>query len=181
MRKDCKEMQEFASLLIDHQEVIRSFIITQIPGSPDVRDILQEVNMVLWEKQKSFRPGTNFGAWSCTVARYKVLEHRRKEARRNGFLVFNDELSGVLAAEAQEREPDALEDQRWALDQCLAKLSPSNRRLLQARYDSAAGALARLSAETGRTCESLRVTLSRIRSSVRQCIRGLLTLEGGIP
>lgn len=174
-------MQEFASLLIDHQEVIRSFIITQIPGSPDVRDVLQEVNMVLWEKQKSFRPGTNFGAWACTVARYKVLEHRRKEARRNGLLIFNEELSGVLAAQAQEREPDALEDQRWALDQCLAKLSPSNRRLLKARYDSSSGAIASLSAETGRSGESLRVSLSRIRSSLRRCMRGLLALEGGIP
>lgn len=181
MRKDGKELQEFASLLIDYQEVIRAFIITQIPGSPDVRDILQEVNMVLWEKQNSFQQGTNFGAWACTVARYKVLEHCRKEARRSGFFVFNDELSRVLAAEVQEREPDALEDKRWALDQCLAKLSPSNRRLLQARYDSAPGAFARFSAETGRSGESLRVTLCRIRSSVRRCVRGLLAMEGGIP
>jgi DNA-directed RNA polymerase specialized sigma24 family protein len=81
----------------------------------------------------------------------------------------------------QERAPDVLEEQRWALEQCLAKLSPANRRLLQARYHSTSGALARLSAETGRTSESLRVTLSRIRSSVRRCIRGLLALEGGIP
>lgn len=180
MSDDCKELQQFTSLLIDHQELIRSYIITQIPGSPDVRDVLQEVNVVLWEKQKSFQPGTNFGAWACTVARYKVLEHRRREARRSGFLVFNEELSRVLAAEVQEREPDSLEEHRWALDQCLAKLSPSNRRLLQARYDSSGGALARLSAETGRSRESLRVTLSRIRSSVRRCVRSLLTLEGGI-
>ena len=93
----------------------------------------------------------------------------------------NEELSGILVAEAQDREPDALEEQRWALDQCLAKLSPSNRRLLQARYDVSGGALARLSDETGRSNESLRVTLSRIRSSVRRCIRGLLAMEGGIP
>jgi RNA polymerase sigma-70 factor, ECF subfamily len=181
MRQDHREPQQFASLLIDHQEVIRSYIIIQIPGSPDVRDILQEVNMVLWEKQKSFQPGTNFGAWACTVARYKVLEHRRKEAKRGGILVFNEELSRVLAAEVEERAPDALEEQRWALEQCLAKLSPTNLRLLQARYASPSGALAALSAETGRTCESLRVTLSRIRSSLRRCIRGLLAMEGGIP
>lgn len=181
MRKDCKDGQEFTSLLIDHQELIRSYIITQIPGSPDVRDVLQEVNIVLWEKQHAFKPGTNFGAWACTVARYKVLEHRRSEARRNGFLVFNEELSRTLAADIQEREPDALEDQRWALDQCLAKLSPSNLRLLKARYDASAGELARLAAETGRTRESLRVTLSRIRDSVRRCILSLIALEGGPP
>jgi RNA polymerase sigma-70 factor, ECF subfamily len=181
MSDDCTEMQRFSSLLIDHQEVIRSYIITQIPGSPDVRDVLQEVNMVLWEKRKSFRPGTNFGAWACTVARYKVLEHRRREARRGGVFVFNEELSHLLAEDAQQRSPDVLEEKRWALEQCLGKLSPSNLRLLRARYDSPVGALARLSAETGRTNESVRVTLSRIRSSVRRCIRGLLALEGGAP
>jgi RNA polymerase sigma-70 factor (ECF subfamily) len=181
VRDDRKEIQQFGSLLIDHQELIRSYIITQIPAGLEVRDVLQEVNMMLWEKQKSFRLGTNFGAWACTVARYKVLEHRRKEARRRGFLVFSDELSHLLAAEAQEREPEALEEKRWALNQCLEKLSPANRRLLRARYDSCGGELARLSAETGRSNESLRVTLSRIRSSVRRCIRGLLSLEGGIP
>jgi RNA polymerase sigma-70 factor, ECF subfamily len=181
MRDECQEMQRFGSLLIDHQEVIRSYIITQIPGSPDVRDVLQEVNMVLWQKQKSFKPGTNFGAWACTVARYKVLEHRRREARRGGFLIFNEELSRVLAEEAQDRTPDVLEEKRWALEQCLAKLSPSNLRLLRARYDTQGGALARLSAETGRSNESVRVTLCRIRNSVRRCIRGLLALEGGIP
>ena len=42
--------QEFVSLLTDHQEVIRAYIITQIPGCSEVRDILQEVNMLLWEK-----------------------------------------------------------------------------------------------------------------------------------
>jgi len=43
--------QEFVSLLTDHQEVMRSYIISLIPGSPDVRDVLQEVNIVLWEKK----------------------------------------------------------------------------------------------------------------------------------
>jgi RNA polymerase sigma-70 factor (ECF subfamily) len=97
MSQESLDVQEFVALLIDHQEVIRSYIITQIPGSPDIRDVLQEVNIVLWEKMKDFEPGTNFGAWACTVARYKVLEHRRREARRNGLLIFNDDLCRAIA------------------------------------------------------------------------------------
>lgn len=172
--------QEFTSLLIDHQEIIRAFIITQIPGSPDVRDILQEVNIVLMEKQDSFELGTNFGTWACTVARYKVLEHKRKEARRNGLFAFNEELSQALAEEIQERETDALEDKRKALEHCMKKLSTSNRNLLQTRYQTHSEALARLSAETGRTRESLRVTLCRIRSTLRRCVGGYLFEEGGL-
>ena len=103
--------------------MIRAYIITQIPGSPDVRDILQEVNVVLWEKRGTFKEGTNFGAWACTVARYKVLEHRRKEARHAGLFLFNDELSEFLGEKAQN---------------CLLYTSPSPRDLSTSRMPSSA-------------------------------------------
>ena len=165
------ETSQFVSLLIDHQEIIRSFIITQIPGSPDVRDILQEVNIVLWEKKKSFKQGTNFGAWACTVARYKVLEHRRNEARRNGVLVFSDELAEILGEKGQTRPSDFQEDQILALNHCLSKMLPDNRRLLTLRYSAERGGLDQLAQETGRTNESLRVTLFRLRKVLRRCIQ----------
>ena len=171
------EHSKFVALLIDHQEVIRGYIITQLPGSPDVRDVLQEVNIVLWEKKNSFKEGTNFGAWACTVARYKVLEHRRKEARRKGILIFNDELTELLGEKAQNRPSDFLEDKRQALGLCLAKLSPDNRRLLSVRYNAKQGGLDQLAKETGRSNESLRVTLCRIRAALRDCIQSHLVSE----
>jgi RNA polymerase sigma-70 factor (ECF subfamily) len=180
MSRESLDIQEFVALLIDHQELIRSYIIIQIPGSPDVRDVLQEVNLVLWEKMKDFEPGTSFGAWACTVARYKVLEHRRKEARRNGLLVFNDELCRSLAARTEEREPQVLEDRRKALDLCLSKLSVSQRELLKARYGPAKAGMAEAAAGTGRSRESLRVTLSRIRTLLMECIRRQLARQGGM-
>ncbi|MFC7337127.1 sigma-70 family RNA polymerase sigma factor [Haloferula chungangensis] len=172
------EPVQFVSLLIDHQEIIRSFIITQIPGSPDVRDILQEVNIVLWEKRSSFKEGTNFGAWACTVARYKVLEHRRKEARRSGVLIFNNDLSEILAEKTQNRHPDYLEDQRLALEHCMSQLSKTNRRLLEVRYAAKRGGLDQLAKDTGRTNDSLRVTLFRLRILLRRCIASFLEAEG---
>ena len=171
--------KEFVALLIDHQQIIRSFIITQMPGSPDVRDILQEVNILLWEKMKTFERGTNFGAWACTMARYKVLEHRRREARRNQLLVFNDELSRSLAAGATSREPEDLEEKIRALNDCLGKLSDRHRRLVEARYKASSNTMTQIAAETGRSRESLRVTLSRIRRTLRDCIRKQLLREGG--
>ena len=90
--------------------------------------------VVLWEKRDTFEEGTYFGAWACTVARYKVLEHRRKEARRNGVLIFNDELTEILSEKNKDRPSDFLEDKRRALEHCLSKLSDQNRALLNARY-----------------------------------------------
>ncbi|MGJ8726353.1 MAG: sigma-70 family RNA polymerase sigma factor [Roseibacillus sp.] len=172
------DLSKFVALLIEHQEIIRSYIITQIPGSPDVRDVLQEVNIVLWEKRGSFKEGTNFGAWACTVARYKVLEHRRKDARRNNVLIFKDELAELFGEKALNRPSDFQEDRRQALEHCLSKMSPNNRQLLTIRYATKQGGLEQLTKDTGRSNDSLRVTLFRLRESLRNCIQSHL-LSGG--
>ena len=172
--------QKFVSLLTDHQEVIRAYIITQIPGCSEVRDILQEVNMLLWEKMNHFEPGTNFGAWACTVAYYKVLDYRKKQ-KKNGFLVFSNELASELSSESENREVDKLEAKRNALQYCLKKLSAKDRLLLDARYNSPTGEMEQVSTETGRSRGSLRVSLSRLRAGLKDCINQRLTAEGDAP
>ncbi|NWK55804.1 sigma-70 family RNA polymerase sigma factor [Verrucomicrobiaceae bacterium N1E253] len=177
MPKHPQISQEFVSLLTDHQEVIRSYIISQVPGSPDVRDILQEVNIRLWEKMNDFQLGTNFGAWACTVAYYKILDYRKKQ-KRNGFLIFNDELCETLAKEAEERHPEQFEQKRQALQQCLKQLSQANQELIQARYEDSSNNMAQISQTSGRSRASLRVTLSRLRATLRQCINKRLKWKG---
>ena len=71
-------MREFVRELTEHQAALRAFVGYLMSGTKDVADIVQEVNLLLWEKRKQFRPGTNFRAWSFTVARYLVLENRRR-------------------------------------------------------------------------------------------------------
>ncbi|MFC7338749.1 sigma-70 family RNA polymerase sigma factor [Haloferula chungangensis] len=178
MAASASDTQEFIRLLTDHQEILRSYIYSQMPSCPDVRDILQEVNVVLWEKMSDFELGTNFGAWSCTVAYYVILNHRKK-MRRDGFLIFNEELCQSLATESAKREPAILESKRLALQTCLGKLTPENRELLEIRYENQRGGMSRLAEETGRSRASLRVTLSRLRASLRQCIRSTMMVERG--
>ncbi|MCP5535751.1 MAG: sigma-70 family RNA polymerase sigma factor [Akkermansiaceae bacterium] len=178
MPKNPRVTQEFVSLLTDHQEVIRAYIITQVPGCSEVRDILQEVNILLWEKMHQFELGTNFGAWACTVAYYKVLDYRKKQ-KKNDFLVFGDELASTLSAESVARAPDTLEAKRSALHHCLQKLSEKDRALLDARYNSPTGEMEQVSSETGRSRASLRVSLSRLRANLKNCINKRLGLEGG--
>ncbi|MBT4757653.1 MAG: sigma-70 family RNA polymerase sigma factor [Opitutae bacterium] len=177
-RKNPRMTQEFVSLLTDHQEVIRAYIITQVPGCSEVRDIQQEVNILLWEKMNQFKLGSNFGAWACTVAYYKVLDYRKKQ-KKNGFLVFNDELASLLSLETETRKPEALEAKRSALHYCLQKLTDKERALLDARYDSATRDMEQVSRETGRSRASLRVSLSRLRSGLKDCINKRLAVEGG--
>lgn len=178
MATDPRIAQEFMGLLTDHQEVIRSYIISQLPGCSEVRDILQDVNIVLWEKMHDFEIGTNFGAWACTVAYYKIFDYRKKQ-KKNGFLVFSEDLANTLKAEYEPREPYILEAKRNALQYCMQKLSAKDKTLLEARYGSATGNMKRVSEKTGRSRASLRVTLSRLRAGLRNCISKRLSMEGG--
>jgi hypothetical protein len=54
---------EFSQLLASHQDVLIWFIRSLLPGSPDVDDILQETNLVLWKKWDPFETGTSFLNW----------------------------------------------------------------------------------------------------------------------
>ncbi|MBT8044467.1 MAG: sigma-70 family RNA polymerase sigma factor [Verrucomicrobiae bacterium] len=177
MATDPRTTQAFMGLLTDHQEIIRSYIISQLPGCSEVRDILQDVNIFLWERMDDFKPGSNFGAWACTVAYYKILDYRKKQ-KKNGFLVFSEELTHTLMSEHQLREPDLLEAKRNALDYCLKKLTAKEKAILDARYSTPTGDMERMAKQTGRSRGSLRVTLSRLRAGLRNCISKRLSMEG---
>jgi hypothetical protein len=59
-KEDPGELQAYVKLMTEHQGNLRAFIVSLLPGSPDVGDVLQESNAALWEKRAHFEPSTNF-------------------------------------------------------------------------------------------------------------------------
>ncbi|MCH7225436.1 sigma factor [Haloferula sp. A504] len=84
---DPGDLQAYVKLMTEHQGNLRAFIISLMPGSPDVADVLQETNAALWQKRAKFEPGSNFIAWSFQIARYEV-RRQRDRTKRLGRLVF---------------------------------------------------------------------------------------------
>lgn len=156
------------SLLIEHQDSIRAYIISLLPGCGEASDVLQEANMVIWNKRAQFRIDSNFRAWSFAIARYCVLNHRHK-MRRDGRFVFGDELLDQLAHPEEELLPEQLADRREALAACLSELQPEHREIVHNRY-SQGKSLEDYALKTKKTAGSLRIKLFRIRSSLRECI-----------
>lgn len=167
---------EFVSLLTEHQPDLWAFIISLMPGDPDVADVLQKTNLVLWNKQSQFSAGTSFRAWAFTIARFEVLNHLKKQ-RRSHPVLLDPELLETLATEAQS-ELDRHDQRLEALENCLAELSPQNRDLLAHRYRSGLGLL-EYAERLGRSVSSLSVTLNRLRTVLRQCIERRVAMEGG--
>ena len=60
-------------LFVKHQLALRAFILSLEPNFTDAEDLLQEVFLVITRKANEFEEGTNFFAWGCTIARYKLI------------------------------------------------------------------------------------------------------------
>lgn len=159
--------EEFIQLLIKHQPVLRAFVVSLMGGVSDVEDVIQDANSKIWQMREKFVANSNFKAWMLSVARFQVLAHWRDQ-KRNKEWVFPDEVWDVLADEAEEFV--ASSDQRHqSLRECLTKLRPVDRALVLRRYLTGA-TLKDVAIDSGRSVDSIKVSLHRIRAVLRTCI-----------
>ena len=165
-KRGSEPLAAFVGLLTEHQLALRGYILSLMPGSSDVDDVLQETNIVLWEKRGKFELGTNFMAWASRVAFYEVMHHRDR-MKKDRPLPFSDETVHLLAETLVPR--DAKQPRLTALEHCLGKLGEKHRELVMVRY-TRGKSLIEHAERIGTTAESLRVTLHRIRQSLKRCI-----------
>lgn len=166
-------MKPFFAWVTESQRVLHAFILTLAPDFSDAEDILQETNLVLWEKQAEFTPGTDFRAWAFRIARYQVMAHRKRQSRSR--LVFDEVLMERLAKVAAGNS-EAFDARREALAGCLKKLAPEQQQLLAQRYGESlsGGAIAE---SLGVTPDAVYQTLHRTRDALLRCIRRALRAE----
>jgi RNA polymerase sigma-70 factor (ECF subfamily) len=166
---------EYLQLVTRHQPAIYGYIRSLAPAA-DIEDILQETNLVLWEKSASFEPGSNFKAFAFRIAHFKTLEALRSQRRRH-WLVFDSDLLESIAE--RQAEVDRLaENQQAALRRCLLNLSPEEHRLIQSRYTHRK-TVREIARDTGRSEGALQQLFFRLRNSLRTCIEAHLVREGG--
>lgn len=165
------EAGEFVQLLIELQPQLRSFIAHLMPMADLRADLVQEVNMLLWKKRGSFEMSGDrsrgFRNWAYTIARFVVMGHQ-KRARREGLLVFGEEVMESLASEFEESDP-RIAERMPALRRCLNKVPQVERELLLERYRQH-GAVEEQARTAGRSSAALRGMLFRLRIALRRCV-----------
>jgi RNA polymerase sigma-70 factor (ECF subfamily) len=169
---------DFVSLFLAHQWRIHRYIVTLLSSQQDAEDLVQETAAVLWQKFGEFQSGTNFFAWSCKTAYLLVLEHRRKKSR--GIALLDNEVLEQLAIFAAS-DDSSPEIRLSALDQCLSKLPPRDRELIDQCY-AVNVKVREVAAERERSAKSVRKSLGRIRRALLECVRRKLAVaerEGG--
>ena len=156
-----------------------------LPGCQEVDDIMQDTNIVLWEKRDSYELGTNFKAWVYAAGRISVMKYRDKH-KKLGMVMLSDELLQHISEEASSEKPGdnaPLDRKLTALRACMQKLNPVELSIVRARYheeDQASLDYEQLSGKMGRPAGSLRVTLYRARRKLHLCVKRRINLGGKI-
>lgn len=146
------------------QPRVAAYLAAVLPG-PQADDVLQNVAVALLRKLPEYDPARPFLPWAVGVARFEALAHRR-DAARAPLLEDPRILEQLEAAAADEPADPAV---RGALRACLEQVTGRARELLRLRYEEELSPLA-IAERLGTSSGSVRVTLTRVRSSLLACI-----------
>ena len=163
---ETESRKRLVALITRHQRQVFSYIYALVPNRYDAEDLLQETNVVICEKFNEFREGTDFVAWACQIAYWRVRNSRQKYARSK--VIFNQEILDLVAQTADTMKEE-LDDRHEALGHCLQKLHPRDRQLLIVRYEPGGGVeeAARCS---GRRLQTAYKALARLRKLLLDCV-----------
>lgn len=147
--------------------------VTAILGSLNgVDDVIQEVALVVLEKEHQRHEIKDFKAWCFKIAYFKALSYRRDQ-KRLGEQTLDVELLERVAARAFETMPQ-MSQRRTALEQCYKRLSQDEQELLNFKYIEG-GSLTKLAKICGIKSNKLHKKISRVRHKLRKCVERSLS------
>jgi RNA polymerase sigma-70 factor (ECF subfamily) len=153
-------------LMTRHQRQVFSYIYTLVPNRYDAEDLLQEASLIICEKFHEFEEGTDFVAWACQIAYWRIRYSRQKFARSK--VVFDQELVDAIAQTASEMAVE-MDERHEALSGCLKKLPARDREMVLTRYEPGSG-VEEAARRSGRSLEAAYKALMRIRKLLLDCV-----------
>lgn len=168
-----ERMSRFVERLTEAQSALYGAIHTLLGGNPNVADVLQETNRVLWRKAADYDPSRPFLPWALAIARFEVLAHRKRQSRDR--LVFDDALLEDIAAEYERQSVH--DGTLQALERCLQKLPAHQRELVDQRYVHGAS-VHDIASRHGRAANAVSALLYRIRGLLAECVERARAKEG---
>jgi RNA polymerase sigma-70 factor (ECF subfamily) len=169
---ETESRKRLMALMTRHQRQIFGYIYALVPNRYDAEDLLQETSLVICEKFDDFEDGTDFVAWACQIAYWRIRYSRQKFARSK--VVFNQEIVDAVAQTASTMAVE-LDSRHEALGHCLQKLAPRDRDLLLVRCEPGSG-VEEAAARSGRTLQTAYKALARLRKLLLDCVTHQLQL-----
>lgn len=148
----------------------------------DAQDLLQMTNVTAWMRRETFEPGSDLIAWMRTIAINHAHNESRRRERRSTVPLLDDELFQIAEARHAMRQRDApqqydLDARRDQIDQCLEKLTPAQRSLVEQFYHQGLS-LNQIAEANGTNANAIGQRLHRVRSALAKCVhRSHATVE----
>jgi RNA polymerase sigma-70 factor (ECF subfamily) len=168
--------ERFTRLWTESQPIVAAYLHSLLSDFQEAEDLLQEVAVILLRKFPEYRPDRPFIRWAMGVAKYAVLEARRRHARSR--ISYTPELLDHISDAYEELAPE-LERRAAALRECIGEIQGRARELLNLRYEQALkpGEIAK---HLGLATIAVRVMLTRTRAALRNCIDRKLRTEDSL-
>jgi len=165
--------KQFARTILDDQHRLIACILARCGDPHAAEDVAQDVITLALERMEQFEDVGHLLAWCRETARRKTLERLRTDRRQP--LALGDDVLDLLDPHYPALDATDNADALDALRRCLATLSRSARRVIEARYrDGLTGA--RLAEAIGGKFNTVYSTLSRAHAALAVCVRSQLRL-----
>lgn len=127
---------------------------------------------MMWALFDQFDVDTDFPAWGIKIARFRILEYRR---RKKSHLQFDDILSQEIEEKVQKRQDRSREYLQY-LKYCIQKLNSRDQALVLMRYQDNLK-VRDIAARLGRTVQSIYQNITRVQDLLLNCVQKSILLD----
>ena len=173
-------VDEYSTVVSAYHQRLRAALADWCPPGVVVDEVAQAAFIQAFRQIQRYRPGSNFFAWLCAIARHHLLAET--EVLRRGARNRENYLQHLITQQLHEAGEQELSDTRMRLlDECLQVLRPEAQALIGQRYGERR-TVESLAMALGRTASAVSVNLFAIRRKLRECIEAKATalFRGGL-
>lgn len=163
-------------LFVQHQRPLRAFVMSLAPDFSAADDVMQETFLEVSRQAAEFQLGSNFPAWSRSIAKFKVLGLTR-DRQRSPLRLSDDVVEALAAAAPLDEDEERHIENVGLLRECLSKLAPVARDLVRLRYfgQHFPSEIAHMRSQS---VNGINVSLARARAALRECMERGIRVRG---
>ena len=164
------DSQAFGELVRRYQEDVRSFLRYRIRDNATADDLAQEVFLGAMKSIDGLRKSNSVRSWLLSIARFKMIDFLRSETRRKNATNELELLLENTSRKEETKDSTSFGDVAEPLNDCILKLQPKAKQILQMYYFDNVPAT-EIAVAAKQKPNAVRMTLLRIRRALAKCIR----------
>ena len=169
-------MSELGVQWMRAQPATVAFIRSAIFNATDAEEVLQDVAATVVEQYARYDHDRPFTPWVIGIARNKVLEYIRRQAKDKH--VFESDTLGLIA-DAHAQTSQTYEARGEALARCLGRLKGRSKKVIEMRYQREMKT-PEIAERMGISSNAMFILLHRTRAALGRCIEQEIQTKGDV-